>query len=139
VDASTYLSTGATFIAKVGEALAELKRADIAKVDAEMLRLKRGYLAELWEETKKEIEKGVAQNKASTQQAMTDKGMGNTTVLSSHFQAIDRDAQAEMDRCAKEYARAIEEIALMEQKIAIQNRSVFDVIRGWLGIRCKST
>jgi hypothetical protein len=122
VDTSTVISVTGGFLKFVGEALADVKRQDLANMDAEFLKLKRRELAEKLEEFKSELDVAVKQEKAQFEQDLILRGVADTTVLHSLLRAIDNDAATELERATREYNRAIEEIALIERKLAVQSR-----------------
>lgn len=135
MDVSTVISVTGGFLKFVGETLADLKRLDLTSVNAELLQLKRGVLAEKLEEFTHQLDAAAKQDKAKAEQDLISRGLGNTTVRQSSMRAIENDAAGQLERATREYNRAIEEIALMEQKVEIRNRppwwkNLFRKIRG---------
>jgi hypothetical protein len=126
MDRSTVLSLTGKFVTLVGDVLAGLKRQDLADVDADWLRLKRQQLSEKLEEYKVDLAAAVKREKAKAQRDHVSRGLGNSAVLQSAFAVIKQDAATQLRKASREYNRAIEEIALMEKKLAIRKRE------GWL-------
>ncbi|CAN5404132.1 hypothetical protein BH11PLA2_BH11PLA2_27840 [soil metagenome] len=125
MNTSTIISLSGGFLKLVGEVLADVKRQDLASVDAELLRLKRKVLAEKLEEFKISLDTSANREKSETEQNLISKGLANSTVRQSSLRAIERDAATELERATREYNRAIEEIALIERKLEMQNRPPF--------------
>ena len=122
METSTIVSLTGKFLQVVGEVLADVKRQDLADADAKMLRFKRGLLSENLEHFKQDLNVAASQEKAKAEQDLLSRGLGNTTVRQSSLRAIEADAATELARATREYNRAIEEIALIERKLAVQNR-----------------
>lgn len=131
MDTSTVISVSGGFLKFVGEALADVKRQDLANVDADLLKLKRQVLAEKLEEFKSSLDTAAKLEKARSVQELISRGLANTTVRQSSLRAIEHDAATELERATREYNRAIEEIALIERKLEVQNRP-----RWWKKILC---
>jgi hypothetical protein len=122
MDTPTIISMTGGFLKSVGEVLADVKRQDLAKVDADFLKLKRDVLNEKLEEFKSRLDVAVKQEKAKAEQELNDRGFGNITVRQSRVRAIENDAATELERVTREYNRAIEEIALVERRLEVQVR-----------------
>jgi hypothetical protein len=122
MDTSTVISIGGTFLKYVGEVLAEVKRQDLANIDAEFLRLKRNVLSERLEQFKADLDVAVKQKRASVEQDLISRGFSNSTVRQSTLRVVESDAMKQVERVTCEYNRAIEEIALIERSIEIRNR-----------------
>jgi hypothetical protein len=122
MDASTVISLTGGFLKFVGEVLAEVNRQDLANVDMELLKLKREMLAEKLEEFKSSLDAAVKREKGMAEQDLISSGLANSTVRQSRLRALDNDAATQLERATREYSRAIEEIALMESKLEIENR-----------------
>ena len=137
MDTSAVISLTGGFLKFVGETLAEVKRHDVANVDAELLRLKRGVLGEKLEEFKVNLDAAVKREKGKAEQDLITRRLANSTVRQSTLRAIENDAATELERAACECNRAIEEIALLERKIEVQNRPylLMKALR-WCGRRC---
>jgi hypothetical protein len=105
------------FLQFVGELLADLKRQDIARIDADLLRLKRTQLREKLEDFKRDLSEATHKEKAAAQQDIISRGLSNTTIRDSKLRSIEQDASTELERAMREYNRAIEEIALTEQRL----------------------
>lgn len=135
MNTSTVISLTGGFLKFVGECLTDIKRQDLANVDAELLKLKRKVLAEKLEEFKSGLATAAVQEKAKTEQDLISRGLANSTIRQSSLRAIEHDAATELERATREYNRAIEEIALMESKLEVQNRPPWwkKVLR-WLGL-----
>jgi multidrug efflux pump subunit AcrB len=129
------LGMAGKFISVAGEIIADLKRRDSATVDAELLKLKREKLSEALEQMRADVAKAVIQKKAQVQQDLVSRGLYNSTVLESMNRQVDQDAADETEKAAREYARDIEEIALMEQKVAVQNKPWWSKALNFFGIR----
>jgi hypothetical protein len=117
MDISTVISATGTFIKFAGEVIADLKRRDIATIDAELLNLKKNELKVQLEQCMSKLEVAVKQDKAWTEQHLISLGLSNTTIRDGRFRAIERDASNEVEKATREYNRAMEEIALMECKL----------------------
>jgi hypothetical protein len=122
METSTLISLTGSFLKLVGEVLADVKRQDLATLDADMLRLKRDLLSEKLQDFKSTLDAAVTQEKGKAEQDLISRRLSNTTVRQSTLRAIDHDAATELERATREYNRAIEEIALMERKLDVQNR-----------------
>jgi hypothetical protein len=122
METSTVISLTGGFLKLVGEVLADVKRQELATLDADLLNLKRQLLSEKLEEFKVSLDAGVKTEKGNADQDLISRGLGNTTVRESTHRAIEHDAATELERASREYNRAIEEIALMERTLAVQNR-----------------
>ena len=133
MDTSTIISLTGGFLKFVGETLADVKRQDLANVDAELLKLKRRVLAENLEEFKSNLNAAANQEKAKAKQDLISRGLANSTVRQSSLRAIENDAAKEVERATREYNRAIEEIALIERKLQVQKRPPWwKKVLGWL-------
>jgi hypothetical protein len=122
MNTSTVIAVTGSFLKLVGEVLADVKRQDLATVDGDLLRLKRDLLGEKLDEFKSNLDAAVTQEKARAEQDLISRGLCNTTVRHSTLRVIESDAATELERASREYNRAIEEIALMERRLAVQNR-----------------
>jgi hypothetical protein len=122
MDTSTVISVTGTFLKLVGEVLADVERQDLARLEADMLKSKRELLSEKLEEFKSSLDAAVAQEKGRAEQDLISRGLANTTVRQSIFRGIEKDAATELGRASREYNRAIEEIALLERRLEVQNR-----------------
>src|SRR5262249_15770418 len=91
-------------------------------IDADLLKLQRDLLSEKLEEFKSSLAATVTQEKGKAEQDLISRRLSNTTVRHSTLQAIERDAATELEKASREYNRAIEEIALIERRLEIQNR-----------------
>ncbi len=121
MNASSVITLTGGFLKFVGEALSDVKRQDLANVDVELLQLKRMVLAEKLEEFKSNLDAAARHEKAKAEQDLISRGLANSTVRQSSLRAIENDAATELDRATREYSRAIEEIALIERKLEVQN------------------
>ena len=117
MDISTVIKLTGTFLRAVGETIADLKQRDLASIDLDLLRLKRGQLAEDLETFESKLADVVKQEKARAEQDLISRGLGNTTIRESTLRAIENDASTELERGIREYNRAIEEIALLKLKV----------------------
>ena len=106
----------------VGEVLADLKHRGLGTIDAELLRLKRESLSDGLKKLKDGLADSVKKQKEKAQQTHIARGLSNTTVLLSTFAAIDSRAAHQMVEATREYNRAIEEIALLEKRVALRSR-----------------
>jgi hypothetical protein len=114
---STVISLTAGFMKYAGEIIADLKRQELARIDIEMLNLKRTQLSERLEEFNSESEIAIKKKKAQEEQSLISRGLFNSTVRDSTLRAIENDANNEVAKATREYNRTMEEIALMERKI----------------------
>jgi hypothetical protein len=80
-------------------------------------------LSEKLEEFKVSLDAAVKKEKGKAEQDLISRGLGNSTVRQSTLRAIEHDAAAELEKASREYNRAIEEIALMERRLEVQNRT----------------
>ncbi len=122
MDTPTVISLTGSFLKVVGEVLADVKRQDLATIDSDQLRLKRHLLCEELEEFKVSLDAAVKKEKGKAEQDLISRGLGNLTVRESTLRAIDHDAATEFEKASREYNRAIEEIALTERRLEVQNR-----------------
>jgi len=122
MDPSTLYSLTGGFLKLVGELLADVKRQDLATLDADVLLLKRHVLSEKLEEFKNSLDAAAKQEKGKAEQDLISRGFGNSTLRQSALRAIERNASTELEKATREYNRAIEEIALLERRLEIQNR-----------------
>jgi hypothetical protein len=122
MDTSTVVSLTGSFLKLVGEVLADVKRHDLATLDADLLKLKRHVLSEKLEEFKSNLDAAVQKEKGKAEQDLISRGLGNSTVRESTLRAIEHDAATELEKASREYNRAIEEIALTERRLEVQNR-----------------
>lgn len=122
MDISTVISATGGFLKLVGEVLADIKRQDVATLDADLLRLKRQILSEKLEEFKVKLDIAVKKEKGKAEQNLISRGLGNSTIRDTMLRAIEHDAATEVERASREYSRAIEEIALLERRLEVQNR-----------------
>jgi hypothetical protein len=111
-----------TFIKLVGQVLADVKRRDLATINADLLRLKRDSLNDGLRKFKASLEVSVKQQKVKAAQGHISRGLGKTPIPRSTFAAIENHAAHQMVEATREYNRAIEEIALLEKKIALRSR-----------------
>jgi hypothetical protein len=114
---TTVLSTSGSFFKLLAELVADLKRQELAHVDADLLRLKRQVLAERLEDFKSNLASAVKTDTSRTEQDLIFRGLGNTTVRQSAIRTIEKDAAEQSEKAHREYNRAIEEIALMDRKV----------------------
>jgi hypothetical protein len=135
MDTSTVISVTGSFLKFIGDALAEVKRQDLANVDAELLKLKRRVLAEKLEEFKWNLDAAAKLETAKTEQDLISRGLANSTVRQTSLRAIENDVATELERASREYNRTIEEIALIERKLEVQNRPPWwKKVLGWCGL-----
>jgi len=122
MDTSTVISVSGTFLKLVGEVLGEVKRQDLANINAEFLRRKRNILSEKLEQFKSDLDIAANHEKARAEQDLISRGLANSTVRQSTIRSIETDPATQMERATCEYNRAIEEIALIERSIEVMNR-----------------
>jgi hypothetical protein len=101
----------------VGETLAELKRAEFATIDLDLLRLNRDKLRERLEDMEKDLAAAVKVEKSNKAAELAERGLSNSNVLPAFVMGIERDANDQLAIARREYNRAVEEIALMERRI----------------------
>ncbi len=130
MDTTTVISLTVPFLKMVGEVVADLKRQELAQLDVDLLKVKRTELSERLDDFTSDMDKAVKHEKARAVQDSARLGMANTTVPTSNCRAIEQDASTELARATREYNRAIEEIALLEQKINVRSH------RWWKPLRC---
>ena len=99
-----------------------LLRQSLAKIDVDLLNLKRSALAEKLADFNTKLEEAVTEEKAQAQQDLISRGLASSTILDSKLRGIEQDASNELDKATREYNRAIEEIALLERKVKEQSR-----------------
>jgi hypothetical protein len=122
MDTSTVISLTGSFLKFIGEALAEVKRQDLATLDADLLKLKRELLSEKLEEFKVSLDAAAKREKGKAEQDLISRRLGNSTVRESTLRAIEHDVATELEKASREYNRAIEEIGLLERRLEVQNR-----------------
>ena len=120
MEVSALIAVTAPFFKVVGEIVADLKRQELASIDTELLRLKRTVLAEKLGEFESNLATAATREKAQAVQSLISRGLANTTIRESELRSIDKKAADESEKAHREYNRAIEEIALMERKLAEQ-------------------
>lgn len=135
MDSTGILGMASKFISISGEMLADLKCREMATIDADLLKLKREKLAEALEQLRADVGKAVEQKKAEAKQDLVNRGLANSTVLDSMIWRIEQDGADELDKASREYSRNTDEIALMERKIAVQNKPVWKKLLNLVGIR----
>lgn len=135
MEISTVISTTVSFVKFAGEVIADLKRQELARIDADLLGLKRTVLTEKLEEFKSNLAVAVKQEKARAEQGLISRGLSNSTVRDSTLRAIDQDASNEVTRASREYNRTMEEIALLERKVNEQAQSWWRKVLRFLGLR----
>lgn len=99
------------------DTLAELKRAEFATIDLDLLRLKRESLFDKLQDLERSLGEAVDLEKKNKQAELASRGLGGSTMFSSFSMGIERDANDQLNVARREYGRAIEEIALMERRI----------------------
>ena len=117
MDTTTIISLTGTFLKTVSEVVADLKRQELARLDVDLLNLKRTQLTDNFDDFKSELESAVKQEKAQAEQDLISRGLANSTLRQSKLRAIEKDASTKSEKATRECSRAIEEIALLEQKI----------------------
>jgi len=122
METSTVIALTGGFFKFVGEVVADLKRQELATIDADLLNLKRTQLAEKLEDFKSDLDAAVKREKGRAEQDLISRGLANSSIRQSALWAIERDASNELARASREYNRAIEEIALLERKVKEQAR-----------------
>ncbi|HEV3384204.1 MAG TPA: hypothetical protein VG097_05280, partial [Gemmata sp.] len=80
MEISTVISTTGGFVKFAGEVIADLKRQELARIDIELLNLKKTVLMEKFEEFKSELVTAVNQEKGRTEQDLISRGLSNSTV-----------------------------------------------------------
>jgi hypothetical protein len=120
MNTTTLVSIAGKFMEAVGEVLADIKRRDIATIDVDLLNLKRTVLRERLQDFKSELITASQKEKARAEQDLISRGLSNSTVLPGQLRAIEQDAATGLEKALREYNRAIEELALIEQKINAQ-------------------
>ncbi len=114
-----------------GEVVADLKRQELAKIDVDLLNLKRTVLAEKFEDFKSDLNAAVKEEKARAHQDLVSRGLGNSTGVENSRRRIERDASNEFYKVSREYNPTMEEIALFERKVNEQARPWWKKALGW--------
>lgn len=122
MDTPTLIALTGGFFKSVGEVLADLKRQELATIDADLLKLKRTQLDEKLEDFKSDLEAAAKVEKGRAEQDLISRRLANSSIRQSTLRAIEHDASKELERALREYNRAIEEIALLERKVNEQAR-----------------
>jgi hypothetical protein len=135
MEISTVISTTGSFIKFAGEVIADLKRQELARIDAALLNLKKTVLTKKFEEFKSELETAVKQEKACKEQELISRRLSNLTVRDSLLRGIEQDASNEVTKALREYNRTMEEIALMERKLNEQAQSSWKKLLRFFGLR----
>lgn len=120
MEISAGISFTTAFTKFVGAIVADLKREELAKINLELLNLKRNELADRLADYKSQMAKAVAQDEAQAKQDLISRGLGNTTLVNNTLRAIEKNASDEIYKATREYNRAIEEIALLERQVKAQ-------------------
>jgi len=119
METATILGMSATFTKVAKEILADLNSRDIAAIDADLLKLKMDQLADALDNLKTCVARAIPLTKAKERQILKDRGLANSTELDSMFRRIDQEAADEIEKATKEHGRKLEEIALVERKLAV--------------------
>jgi len=126
-------SVTGSFLKFVGELLADTRKQNLARIDADVLQLKRTVLAEKLQEFTAQLAVAVAQKKAEIEQGCITRGLGNTTILLSKQRAVEQGASAESEKAHCEYNRAIEELALLEKRLTEESCTLWQRIKRRIG------
>ena len=133
---TTVYASVSVFVKWIGEELADVKRREVASIDAELLALKRRVWSEKLEQLRTDANAAAEQEKAAARQDHINRGLGNSTVVSSALRMIDIKTAGEIEKATREYTRGIEEVALLERKLEVQNRpNLIRRVLAKLGIR----
>jgi hypothetical protein len=134
MEISTVISTTANFMKFAGEIIAGLKRQEFARIDAELLNLKKTLLTERFEEFKSELETAVKHEQARAEQDLISRGLSNSTLRSSILRGIEQDASNEVAKGSREFNRTMEEIALLERKLNEQAHTSWKRVLRFFGV-----
>ena len=109
-----------------GESLADLQRTDFARLDSELLRQKRNVLKEKLEALESKVPEQVGLEQKNNHADLSSRGLGGSSGVQAFNLAIERNANEQLDEARREYNRAISEISILEQRIAIRERTLRD-------------
>jgi hypothetical protein len=117
MDIGEFVNLVDPYMRRVGQVVEELKRQDIARIDIALLNRKRQVLDEQREEFLSRAKAEAGKDTAKIDEEMTDRGLMTSTVRHSRHIAVENQWADQILKGLREYNRAIEEIALMEQRI----------------------
>ena len=109
-----------------GETLADLQNRDFARLDSELLRQKRNVLKEKLEALERKVPDQVDLEQKNNQAELTSRGLGGSSGVYAFNLAIENNANERLDEARREYNRAISEIGILEQRIAVRERTLRD-------------
>jgi hypothetical protein len=122
----------------IGEQLAEIKRLAISEIDTDILRLKRTVLEEKLAQFNQQMLLNSQKDKSNKLQELNSRRLGNSSLVSSAIHALENAYNSQLLVATTGYNRAIEEIALLERKIAENNMNCFRRIQRFFGFSSAS-
>jgi hypothetical protein len=105
----------------IGEVVEEFSRKSIAEIDVNSLRLEREKLAEKLEDAKAAIVKAADLEKKNKVADLAQRGLLSSSMKESSSNGVDTRSADVLDKMHREFNRAIEKLALLEQKINVRN------------------
>jgi len=122
MDASEWANIVSPFYLAVGRVVEEFSRKTVAEIDIELLRLEREKLTEKLDDTRVGIVKAADLEKKNVVADLASRGLLGSSMKESSQKAVDNRSADVLDKLHREYNRAIEKLALLEQKIKARNR-----------------
>jgi hypothetical protein len=123
VDASAIVSIGTAFQTAVGGILSDLKRQEIAKIDIELLELKRKDLLHRYETFQRETLFAAEKEKLRVDGDLRARGLFNSSIRDGEHEAINQAAISQRAMADHEYHHALAEISLQERRIKELSKS----------------
>ncbi len=120
MESATGIALTGGFIKFVGETLAELKSQTLGNLDIDLLRLKKAVLEEKLTDYIANAQIETQHEKARVEQDMIDRGLSGSTVRLNMLQSVDSKWSARIQDASRDYARAIEELAILERRVKDQ-------------------
>lgn len=99
------------------DTLVELKRAEFATIDLDILRLKRESLFDRLQDLERDVGEAIDVEKKNKRAELAGQGLSGSNVFPAFSMAIERDGNEQLNVARREYGRAVEEIAVMERRI----------------------
>lgn len=135
MDIATITKIVGGFAKYTTDTLAELKRAEFATIDLDLLMLKRESLFDKLQDLERDLGDAVDVEKKNKRAELAASHLSNSNVFPAFSMGIERDVNDQLNVARREYGRAIEEIALMERRI-VEGR-VPALKRFWRWVRGK--
>ena len=132
MDAGEWVSIVAPFYTAIGQVLEEFSRQTIAEIDIALLRLEREKLTEKLEDTRTAIVKAADLEKKNKIADLASRGLLGSSIRESSSNGVDTRSADVLEKMHREYNRAIEKLALLEQKVNVRNNQWWRKPAKWL-------